>query len=275
MAGPPRRWQVRASLAVLLLSATSSLFGLLSPDHYADAATLLARTRAEDLVVLVIAVPTLAIGLRYARRGSLGGRIVWLGALAFMTYLWASRAVSLAFNPFFLGYAVLLTLSLFTLVGGLTDTDAGAVRTRLADRLERRGYAVALALVGAGLASLWLSDVLPASLAGTTPAIVRAFGPRALGTVVIDLGLVVPSLAATAVWLWRGRPWGYVATGVLLVFGALLAPALTAITVLDLQGGVAMTPGLVVGTIVPPLLAAALATRYLLAIRPGRPSPMP
>lgn len=269
MGATARRWQVVATLAVLLLSAASSLLGLLRPGTYAGAAEALSRTRAEDLVILAIAVPVLAVGLYYARRGSLRGRVVWLGGLAFTTYVWASRAVSLPFNPHFLGYVALFALSTFTLVGGLLDTDAGATRGRLRGRLPRRVYAAVLAVIGAGLAALWLSDVVPATLAGETPAIVSEFGQGGLGTVVIDLGLVVPSLAVAAAWLWRDRAPGYVAAGVLLVFGALLAPALTAITVVDVQSGVAMTPGLVVGTVVPPLVAAAFAVRYLLAIRPG------
>ena len=269
MGATPRRWQVLTTTAVLLLSAASSLLGLLRPGLYAGAAEALSRTRAEDLVILAVAVPVLAVGLYYARRGSLRGRVVWLGGLSFMTYMWASRAVSLPFNVYFLGYVALVPLSAFTLAGGLLDTDARETRGRLRGRLHHRAYAAVLAVIGAGLAALWLSDVAPATLAGEPPAIVSEFGQGGLGTVVIDLGLVVPSLAVTAAWLWRDRPPGYVAAGVLLVFGALLAPSLAAITVVDVQSGVAMTPGLVVGTVVPPLVAAAFAVRYLLAIPPG------
>lgn len=265
-----RWWQVPSTLAIVVLSAASSLTGLLRPGHYADARELLARTRAEDLAILAIAVPVLAVSLWYASRGSLRGRFVWLGALAFMAYAWASRSLSLAFNDFFLGYVVLLTLSLFTLAAGVVETDADATRRGLAGRLSERVYAAALAVISTGLALLWLSDVFPASLAGRTPAIVEEFGLRGLGTVVVDLGLVVPSLAVAAAWLWQGRPWGYVVAGVLLVFVALLAPVLAAITIVDLQTGVTMTPGLVVGTVVPPLVAAAFAVRYLLAIPAGQ-----
>jgi len=33
-------------------------------------------------------------GLWYARAGSLRGRIVWLGALAYMAYMWASTGLA-------------------------------------------------------------------------------------------------------------------------------------------------------------------------------------
>lgn len=267
MGATARRWQVGATLAVIVLSGVASLLGLLRPDLYAGASGGLSRRRAEDFVILAVAVPVLAFGLYRAARGSLRGRIVWLGALAFTTYLWASRAVSLEFDAFFLVYVALLPLSLFPLVGGVLETDGAAVRRHVRRRRAPRTYAAVLAVISVGLASLWLSDVVPATLTGETPAIVTEFGPGGLGTVVLDLGLVVPSLAVAAAWLWRDRAPGYVVAGVLLVFGALLAPALTAITVVDVRTGVAMTPGLVVGTVVPPLVAAAFAVRYLLAIR--------
>jgi len=262
----PKRWQVGTTLVVLGLAAASSLLGLFRPGHYAGPQALLARTRVEDAVVLAVGVPALAVGLWTARRGSLRGRIGWLGALGFHAYVWTSRSVSLAFNDFFLGYVALLTLSLFTLVAGVLETDADAVGRRLDGRLSSRLYAGVLAVVAAGLALLWLSEVVPATLTGTTPGIVAEFGPRGLGTYVVDLGLVVPSLAVAAGWLWRGQPRGYLVGGALLVFGALLAPVLTAITVVDLRTGVRMTAGLIAGTVLPPLVAAAFAATYLRAL---------
>lgn len=106
-----------------MLSIVSSLLGLLRPGHYTDLPALLGRTRIEDLVILVLAVPVLTIGLWYAVRGSLRGRIIWLGALAYMTYVWLSRASLLAFSDFFLGPVALFALSVFTLIGGMVTTD--------------------------------------------------------------------------------------------------------------------------------------------------------
>lgn len=72
-----------------------------------------------------------------------------------------------------------------------------------------------------------------------------------------------PSLALSAVELWRRRPWAYATTGVMLVFAAVLAPAIAAITVVDFQEGVAMSLPVIAGSIVPPLIGAAFAGTYL------------
>lgn len=261
------RLYVLSTGTIIVLSIVSSLLGLFREGHYNDPTAVIPRLQAQDAVILVVAVPVLVLGLRYAMHGSLRGRVVWLGALAFMTYVWASVAGQAAFNQFFLGYVVLFALSLFTLVGGMVRTDTEALYRRLEGRLRRALYGGWLALVAVGLSLLWLSDAVPATLAGTTPAIVDQLGPQATHTLVLDLGVVVPSLLVAVFWLWKDREWGYVCTGVLLVMAAILAPSITAVTVVDTQGDtVTITIPLLVGSIVPPLVSAAFGLEYLLAL---------
>lgn len=256
-----------STVAILLLSVASTLLGLLREGHYNDPPALLPRLYAQDAVILLVAVPALAIGLRYAMRGSLRGRVVWLGALAFMTYVWTSIAGQVAFNEFFLGYVVLFALSLFTLVGGVVHTDAEAVHRALDGGLSNSLYAGFLALVAAGLALLWLSELVPATVAGTAPPVLEELGSGAAHTYVLDLGVVVPALAIAAVRLHQDRPWGYVFAGVLLVMAAILAPSLAAITVIDVMGDyVAVSLPVIVGTILPPVVAAGFAVNYLLVL---------
>jgi hypothetical protein len=266
----PRRWQIRSTLVILALSVVSSLLGLLRDSHYTDAAALLARIRAEDAVILVVAVPVLAWGLWATARGSRRGRLVWLGGLAYMTYMWGTIGVSRSFNDFFLGYVLLFALSLYTLVGAVATTDPERFHRTLTGR-TRRVYTGVLLVTAAGLAALWLSEIVPALLAGTVPAVVQQFGETAVVTYVIDLGVVVPALLITAAWLWRDRVWSDLCAGVLLVFAALLAPGISAITLVDLVSGVEMTTGMVVGSVLPPALGALLALDFLRRV-PGRPA---
>lgn len=263
MAGAIRRGVVLSTALVLILSVSSSLLGLLRSGHYPATGTSLARIYAQDAVILVIAVPVLGIGVWSARRGSLRGRFVWLGSLAFMTYTWATYALTIPFNAFFLGYVVLFSLSLFTLVAGVLDLEADSVYDSLHGRLSVPLYSGFLGLAAVGFAALWLAEIVPATLSGTVPAAIEAFGSQAADTYVIDLGVVVPSLALSAVWLWKRRPWGYALSGIILVFATVLAPAITAITVIDIQEGVAMSLPVIAGSVVPPIIGAAFAGTYL------------
>lgn len=112
MAVQPTRAEILSTIGIVILTMVSSTLGLFRDEHYADAATHLARIYAQDAVLLVIGVPVLAFGLWFAIRGSLRGRIVWLGSLTFMVYMWTHYAFVIAFNDFFLGYVALFGFSL-------------------------------------------------------------------------------------------------------------------------------------------------------------------
>lgn len=269
MSPPPNEWEVGSTVLIVLLSAASSLLGLFRDGHYADHAGSLLRIYAQDVVLLALGVPVLAVGLWLARRGSVRGRVVWLRALAYMAYMWIHYAFVVGYNDFFLGYIALLGLSTFTLLSGVLSTDASRVFELLRDDVSTAVYSGVLAITGIGLASLWLSELVPALLAGELPAAVVQLGPEAAHTYVVDLGILVPALLVTAIWLRRERPWGYVCAGVLLAFAALVAPTLTAVTVINIREGIEISGPLLVGTIVPPLVGLLFAVSYLRKLPAG------
>lgn len=154
-------------------------------------------------------------------------------------------------------------LSVFTLVSGVISTRATEFQRAVDDRLSERIYGGFLAIAAVGLAVMWLSDLVPALMTGETPAGIVQLGPEAAHTYVLDLGILVPCLAISAAWMLQKRPWGYVVAGVMLVFTALVAPTLTAITVVDLLEGIEISLPILIGTIIPPLIGMAVAGGYL------------
>lgn len=259
----PSRSETGATVALLLLAVGASGLGLFRDGHYVESGFELLRLQAQDAVVLVLGVPVLAVGLRLASRGSLRGRLIWLGSLAFMAYMWTHYAFVVSYNDFFLGYVALFALSVFTLLSGVVRTDANRIYESLHGEISTRLYVGFLGVAAAGLTFMWLFDIVPALLVGELPSGIAQLGPEAAHTYVIDLGILVPSLAITTFWLHSSRPWGYVCAGVLLVFVALVAPTLTAITVVDLQEGIGISIPILIGTIVPPLVGLFLAGTYL------------
>lgn len=274
MSSQLRRWHVYATLAILVLAAVSSLLGLFRPGHYRDAPGLVESYQLQDLTILLVGVPVLAIGLWYALQHSPSGRIVWLGGLSYMTYMWASIGIQVAFNELYLVYVGLFSLSLFTLVGGLVTTDADEIRDAIDGRIRERLYSGFLGLIGIGLAALWLSDIVPALLTGTTPLIVEETGQQALASHFIDLGVVVPSIFLAAAWLTQRRPWGYVFAGVVLVLGATLGVSISSMTLLLGTGDtVTVSPIAALLSFLPVLLAAVLAITYVRSMRGRRRQP--
>lgn len=213
----PRRWQVVATLGILVLTVAATLLGLLRPGFYSDPDALMYQAYGQDAVTLGIVTPLLAVGLWLARRGSLRGYLLWLGGLAYVLYTYAIYAVITQFNAFFLGYVALFGLSLYTLVGGLLQLDPDAVESRLESSLRVGPMVGFLVAMGVLVALLWLAEILPATFAGTKPASAADVGLPANVVHVLDLGVLIPAMFVAAHWLRQRRPWGYVLPGVLFV----------------------------------------------------------
>ena len=208
------------SVIIVVLGLAATLTGLLSPSIYRDPAFLLPQNLGTDVVTLCVAVPLLAFTTAAMRRGSLGARLLWLGALAYMVYAYGMYAISVRWNQLFLVYVTLFGLSFFAVIIGLVRTDAERIRAGVAGRPAVRPVAVYLIVIAVIVAALWLAEEVRALLSGTVPPSVVLFESPTNIVHVFDLGLVLPALLLAAVMLLRDRPWGYVLAGVLLVKAA-------------------------------------------------------
>lgn len=256
------RWQRRTTGVIVVLSAAFALVGLLGNEIYPE--TLLPQFYVQDALVLLLGAPLLGGALLFALRGSIRARIAWLGALAFMAYLYASIGLQVPFNRLYLGYVLVFSLSLFTFVAGTVQTDATAVRQSATDGLSERLYGWGLILIAVGLAAMWLAELVPATISGVPPLLVSETGPQALVSHFIDLAVVVPGLIVGGRWLRRERPWGYVLGGIGLVFGGVLAPSIIGATiVILLEGDITVPFVAAVLSIVPMVIVAGLAIKYL------------
>jgi hypothetical protein len=183
----------------------------------------------QDVVTLVVALPALVIGAILASRGSERGRLVWLGVLVYVVYTYAMYAFAIRFNPMFLVYVALLGCSLYALIGGLATTDLEALKVRFTHRRTPvKAVSVFLAVVAILFYFVWLSEALPAVLAGEVPNNVVEEGTPTNAVHVLDMAWILPGMALTSFWLWRKRAIGYALAGALLVFLALLVLAIVA-----------------------------------------------
>ncbi|WP_440989136.1 hypothetical protein [Haloarchaeobius baliensis] len=270
----PSRPLVAASLATLVLTAIAAGAGVFAPSLYRDSDVLLTQLYGQDLLTLVVGVPALAGSLFLALRGSRRGYVAWLGVTGYLLYTYASYAVMTAFNPLYLVYVALFGLTLFTFVAGMARLDARGLRRAVGDTSVRAAVAYQLAVaVLVGL--LWLADVGPASLGGTTPA---AMADTGLVTPVIqslDLAVVLPAFVLSAYWLHRGRAWGYAFTAVLLVKATTLALAVLAMVAVMLADGQAVPLPQIVIFGVLGAVGLVVTARFLLVIDSGRGPTVP
>jgi hypothetical protein len=177
------------------------------------------------------------------------------------------------FNAFFLVYVAMFGLSLFTFVGGMATTDADTIRETPDRHLNTTLYSMALVVIGRGLGALWLSDIVPPLLSGTEPSLIEESGPQAMGTNVIDIGVVVPSIFLSATWLFQERTWGFVFAGVELFLGATFAGPIGIMTIVFMTGDtVTISPVAAFFTFLPIFVSTLLAVTYLRSMG-RRPEP--
>ena len=256
---------VLTTVLTLVLTVVTTVVGLFVPDFYRDAEVLLPQLYGQDLLTLVVAVPALAVSVYYAVGGSLRAYVAWLGVTGYLLYTYASYALLTAFNELYLVYVALFALTLFTLIGGLTRLDATALQRTLNGH-SVRPYVLFQALLAVLLALMWLGDVGPAILAGTRPPSIAETDLPVPVIQSLDLGVVVPSFALSAYFLWKRRAWGYAFTGVLLVKGTTLGLAVVAMIVFMLLDGQTVPLAQILLFTVFSLLALVLVLRFLFAI---------
>ncbi|MFM8367826.1 MAG: hypothetical protein ACKOBD_03610 [Chloroflexota bacterium] len=204
-----------------------------------------AQEIGNDIVTLLIGVPLLVTGIVLSRKGSLRGQLLLTGALGFFLYTYGSMSFLTAFNPFYLVYVALFSLSLFGFIFSMKDLDVDEISRRISDGFPRRSIAIYFITVAVFLTLAWLGLVASPSLTWTPPA-----GLESAITMVIqalDLGIIVPTSFLTAYLLLKKQPWGYALSSVMLLKILTMGAALISMIIVQILSGVAVDP--VVSTI--------------------------
>jgi hypothetical protein len=179
--------------------------------YYWDTLSSAAQMQANDLVTLLLGLPLLAVSFWQALRGSLRGRLVLAGTLAFILYTYITMCFGAAYNVLFLVYVALFSLSLFALVLVMLSFDLAALPARFSEKLPRGWIAGLLCFAAAFLSLAWLGRIAATFAPGAIPALENT---TSLFIQVMDLGIIVPICVLSAILLLRRRPWGYLLASV-------------------------------------------------------------
>ena len=231
---------------IAILAAIAAGVGFFVEDLYRDAPLNAAQAVGQDLVTLVVALPVLVISAILALRGSMRARLLWLGATGYMVYTYASYALAIRFNALFLVYVALLGCSLYALIGGLVTTDFARIKACFSRETPVKAVSIFLGVVAVLFYFMWLSEDVPALLAGVVPqGVVDGEAPTDV-VHVLDMAWILPANVLAAMWLWRRRPLGYALAGTLLSFLSLLVLAIMSMIFFELIYGLAAGFGIAV-----------------------------
>lgn len=204
-----------------------------------DTVSFAAQGIAQDVVTLAIAIPLLMMSMWLARRGGVRGKLLLAGTLGYFLYTYASYAFGAAYNPLFLVYVALFSLSLFGFVLAIMSVDLTTLPNHFSERLPRRSVSVFLYVLGAFLLLAWLGRIVPPLLANVPPEGIESYTTLIIQA--LDLGLVIPVALLAGLLLWRKRPWGYLLASVVLVKGLTLSLAVSAMVVNMMRAGVTVS----------------------------------
>jgi hypothetical protein len=193
-----------------------------------------------DIVTLLIGIPLLVTGIILSRKGTMRGQLLLTGALGYFLYTYGAMCFLTAFNPLFLVYVALFSLSLFGFILSMSNLDVDDVARHISDGFPRRAVATYFIIVAVFLTLAWLGLVAFPALTWTPPA-----GLESAITMVIqalDLSVIVPTSFITATLLLKRLAWGYALSSVMLLKILTMGAALIAMIIGQILAGIDIDP---------------------------------
>jgi len=214
------------TVPISILLAIAAGGGVFLGGLYRDNPYFAAQARGQDLISLVVVLPTLIIAAFLARRGSHRGRLLWMGGLVYLVYTYVVAAFDVKFNILFLVYVALLGCSLYALIGGLVTTDMAGIKTAFTEETPAKAVSIYLAALAILFYFMWLGEIVPALMAGNIPQSIRDNGTPTNAVHVLDMAWILPAFGITAVNLWRKQALGYTLAEVFLSYAVFLVLAI-------------------------------------------------
>ena len=205
-------------LSAALVAGASAAAGLTVayPSLLTGAPGAKGNLRGTAVVVLATGVPILTAAIVGSARGSARAFVVWLGTLGYLLYQAVLLCFATPLNNLFLFYVTYLSLSVWSIVVLLRQTDLAAFGLRLSPRVPIRyiaGYALVVMVLNT---AAWMAGILPAVLSSNPRAVLTDTGLLTNPVYIQDLAIWLPLLATAAVAAWRHQVWGQLITAAML-----------------------------------------------------------
>ncbi|CAL8967721.1 hypothetical protein CELL_00070 [Cellulomonas sp. T2.31MG-18] len=213
-------WAAAAAAATVGMIASGIGLASVHAIYGQETRSFVDQAIAQDLVNLVVAGPATLLLAWLAWRGSVRAHLLWTGVLTFTVYNYVIYTMSIHVGPLFLAWVAVLGLTFFSLVGGLRAARPPVVAATLAGA-PRRVVGWYLIVIAAVFTILWLSDIVPAVLAGRPPTGAADLALPSNPVHVLDLAVFLPAVLAIGRLVLLRRP-----------LGLALAPAATVFLVM-------------------------------------------
>jgi hypothetical protein len=234
------------TISLALLVIVTSLGGLFLGNLYSrEIAPWVAQCFGQDIIDLLIIVPTLLISASSMRKGIRPALFVWLGTTAYLIYTFIIYCFAVHFNSFFLVYCAVLGLSVYATITTVAAMNFAELQVWFDEKRSVRlasGFLFMLAVV---FALLWLREIIPAMIHHEIPQGTKEAGLLTNPVHVLDLSIVLPGFVIASILLRRRHRVGYLLAPVLLVFAALMSATIGGLMIVMVLKGITASFGLI------------------------------
>jgi hypothetical protein len=222
---------LKVSIPLILLVIGVSLVGLLYPEIYKAATpNWLTQSVGQDTVDLFLIVPVLITGTYYSFASSRVAVYLWLGTLLYLVYTFVIYCFTVRFNLLFIPYCLILGLSFFSLVwffSGDKKPYYGNTANRILGIVGV--YFIVLSIL---FYSLWLIEVIPATINNEIPSSTKEAGLYTNPVHVLDLSLFLPATFVIGVMAIRRTIMSTLLSPVMLTFFTLMNLTIAGLSVM-------------------------------------------
>jgi hypothetical protein len=204
-----------------------------------DSVASAAQTIAQDWVTVFLGVPLLALSCFFARKNSLRAKILLAGTLAYFLYTYMSYTFLCMYNPLFLVYVALMSMSFFALVLVMLSFDLTTLNKAFSDDLPVKTIGIFILAFAFAIALMWIGRIVPPLLKGNSPSILEHYTTLVIQA--MDLGFVIPVSILSAILLMRRKPVGLLLSSVMCMKGATMLTSLTAMVINQALAGIKMS----------------------------------
>jgi hypothetical protein len=207
------------SKIITILAIIASCGGLFLKNLYQDNAFVKMAWFTNDIITLLVVAPLLVVAIYFSNKNSNRLHLILVGLLGYVFYNFAFYLFGAAFNIFFLIYAALVSLSAFTLVLFLSQSNLKNIAINFSEKTPVKLVSIYLVFIALILFIVEFSMVFPFLISGKIPATILQTGTNTSIVFALDFTIVIPVSITAAVLLWQRNSWGFILGIMMLVKG--------------------------------------------------------
>jgi hypothetical protein len=260
---------IRLSILICILLVVVSCVGLFFPNTYsAETPNWNAQAVGQDIFDLFLVVPFLLITVIFIRKRSRKALLLWSGAVLYLVYSFVIYCFAVHFNNLFIVYCLILGLSFYAFVYYLVSQLRRSAADWFEETVSCKSVGYYFIVVSCIFYLLWLSEIVPAIINGTTPKNITETGLLTNPVHALDMSIALPGILIVGILLLRRKTPGLLLTPAVLIFMILMNMTIGGLNIIMQMRGLEGSYIISMVMAVLALVSVWLLIRFLKGVKP-------